>query len=131
MVADTAPAPNAKQHIVSALGGTQGTATAHSISNPFTATYYRPAVLQRLPVANPVTGLRGAVPNNLHRLLVRKGGNAAAGVPVTAIADIGIRMPAGMETYSPDEVKAFFSFLSGLIVEELDDIYDTIVTGAL
>lgn len=131
LVDDTAPVINAKQKTVSALGGTQGSATANSASSPFTATFYKPAAIRQLPAANPVTGLRGSIPNNQYKLIIRKGGYAAAGVPVQAIARLTIDVPAGMDSYNPDEVRAFASFLVGILSEESADLGDTLVTGVL
>ncbi len=130
-VDDVPPAVNAKQKTVTALGGTQGTASANTISEPFTSTFYKPAGLKSLPAANALTGLRGAVPNNQYRLVVRKGGEAASGVPVVAIARLTIDVPAGMETFDPDNVRALVSYLIGLLTEESADLSDTLLTGVL
>lgn len=131
LVDDTAPVVNAKQKTVSAVGGTGFTATANSASSPFTATFYKPAAIKQLPAPNPVTGARGPIPNNQYKLVVRKGGLSAAGVPVTAIARLTIDIPTGMDSYNPDEVRAFASFLVGLLSEESADLGDTLVTGVL
>lgn len=131
LVDDTPPALNAKQKTVSALGGTQGSATANSVNAPFTATFYKPAAVRQLPAPNPVSGLRGAIPNNQYKLIIRKGGNAAVGVPVTAIVRITWDIPAGMETYNPDEVKAMTSFLVGILSEESADLGETLLTAVL
>jgi hypothetical protein len=131
LVDDLAPVVNAKQKTVSALGGTQGTATANTLSKPFTATFYKPAAIKQLPAPNPVTGARGAIPNNQYKLIIRKGGNAEAGVPVTLIIRLTIDVPSGMETYNPDEVRAAMSFLVGVLNEESADLGDTVVTGVL
>jgi hypothetical protein len=104
LVDDTAPVVNAKQKTVTALGGTQGTATANTASRPFTATFYRPAAIKPIPAPNPVTGLRGAIPNNQYKLIIRKGGYAAADIPVTAIVRVTIDVPAGMDSYNADEI---------------------------
>lgn len=131
LVDDSAPAVNAKQKTVSALGGTQGNASANTISEPFTETFYKPGQIKALPPANALTGLRGSIPNNQWRLVVRKGGEAAAGVPVTAIARLTLDIPAGMETYDPDNVRALVSFLVGLLNEESSDLADSLLTGVL
>ncbi len=131
LVDDTAPVVNAKQKTCTALGGTQGSATANSASSPFTATFYKPAAAKQLPAANPVTGLRGQIPNNQYKLIIRKGGYAAAGVPVTAIVRLTIDIPAGMDSYNPDEVRSLASFLVGVLSEESADLGDTLVTGVL
>jgi hypothetical protein len=131
LVDDTAPVVNAKQKTVSAVGGTQTGVSANSISKPFTATFYKPATVKQLPAANALTGLRGAIPNNVYKLIIRKGGEVAAGVPATAIARLEFTIPAGMDSYSPAEIRALVSFLVGLLDEESSDLGDTLVTGVL
>ncbi len=128
---DVPPVVNAKQKTVTALGGTQSGVTANSLSSPFTATFYKPAAPKQLPAPNPVSGLRGAIPNNQYKLIIRKGGYAAAGVPVTAIVRITFDIPAGMDSYNPAEVRGLASFLVGLLSEESADLGDTLVTGVL
>lgn len=130
-VDDLAPAVNAKQKTVTALGGTQGSASANTVSEPFTSTFYKPSAIKVLPPANSLTGLRGSVPNNQYRLVIRKGGEAAAGVPVVAIVRLTIDVPAGMETYDADNVRALVSYLVGLLNEESADLADTLLTGVL
>lgn len=130
-VDDTAPVVNAKQKTVTALTGTQGAATANTASRPFTATFYRPQSIRSLPAPNPVSGLRGSIPNNQYKLVVRKGGYAAADVPCTAVARLTIDVPAGMDSYNADELKALVSYLTGLLTEECNDLADTLVTGVL
>lgn len=131
LVDDTAPTVNGKQKAVSALGGTQGSATANSISKPFTATFYKPVVPKALPAANPSTGLRGSIPMNQYKLIIRKGGNVAADTPAVAVARLTFDIPAGMDSYNPDEVRSMVSFLVGLLNEESADIADTLLTGVL
>lgn len=131
LVDDLAPVVNAKQKTCTALGGTQGTAVANSASLPFTATFFKPASMKQLPAANPITGQRGQIPNNQYKLVIRKGGYAASGVPVTLIARLSIDVPAGMETYNADDVRSFASFLVGLLSEESADLGDTLVTGVV
>lgn len=130
-VDDTAPAVNGKQKAISAIAGSGFTASANSISKPFTFTFYKPATPRALPAPNPVTGLRGAIPNNQYKLIVRKGGLASADVPVTLVARLTIDVPAGMDSYNPDEVRAAMSLLVGLLSEESADLGDTVVSGVL
>lgn len=130
-VVDTPPAINAKQMTVTQLTGTQGSATANTADKPFTETFYKPNVLKALPPANPMTGLRASIPVNQWKLIVRKGAYSAAGVPGTIIGRLTIDVPAGVESYNPDEVKAFISYLVGLLNEESADLADTLLTGVL
>lgn len=131
LVSDTAPSVNGQQKAVSALGGTQGTASANSISKPFTLTFYKPAVPKALPAANPITGLRGSIPNNQYKLIIRKGGYVDAGVPAVAVCRLTIDIPAGMDSYSADDVKSMISFLIGVLNEESADLAETVLTGVL
>lgn len=131
LVDDTAPVVNAKQKTVTSIAGTVGAATANSASSPFTATFYKPAAIKQLPAPNPVTGFRGAIPNNQYKLIIRKGGLSAAGVPVTAIMRVTWDIPAGMDSYNPDEVRALASLAVGILTEESADLGDTLVTGVL
>jgi len=74
LATDTAPTSAGKQYAVSALGGTQAGVDASSTpSRPFTWTGSRPAVLRQLPALNASTGLLPNVPNNVYKVLVRKG----------------------------------------------------------
>lgn len=127
---DMAPQANAKQHTVIALTGTQGAATANSSDKPFTVTLVKPQ-LSGLPAANPVTGQRGPIPRNKWQWIFRKGGDVASGLPQTAVARLSIEVPAGMESYNPDQVKALVSFIVGILSEESNDIADTLLTGVV
>lgn len=129
-VDDTPPAINAKQKTITAVAGI-GTATANSADSPFTSTFYKVAAAKPLPPANPVTGLRGAIPTNQFKLIVRKGGLCAAGVPGIIIGRLTVDVPAGMESYQPDQVRAFAGYLVGLLNEESSDFGDTLVTNVL
>lgn len=131
LVDDTAPSVNGKQKAVSALGGTQGTASANSISKPFTVTFYKPASPRVLPPANPLTGMRGSIPNNQYKLIIRKGGYADSGVPAVAVCRLTIDIPAGMDAYAPDDIKSMISFLVGVLNEESQDLAETVLTGVL
>jgi hypothetical protein len=131
LVDDQAPALNAKQKTCTSIAGSGFTATANSISSPFTSTFYKPQALTRLPAPNPISGLRGSIPNNQWRWIVRKGGLCAAGVPGVIVGRLTIDVPAGMDSYNPDEVRAFVSYLVGQLWEESADLGDSLVSGVL
>jgi hypothetical protein len=116
---------------VTSLGGTQGAASANTAGEPFTSTFYKPTAIKSLPAPNPVSGLRGQVPTNQYKHVVRKGGEVASGVPATAICRIFWDIPAGMETYDPDNVKALVSYVVGTLNEESSDLADTLLTGVV
>lgn len=130
-VDDTPPSFNSKQKTVTALGGTQGSATANTASSPFTLTFHKPTPLKSLPAANPVTGLRASIPVNQWRAVIRKGCYVASGVPAQITGRILIDLPAGVESYNPDEVRAFVSYMVGTLNEESADLADTLLTGVL
>lgn len=132
LVSDRSPTPNSVCHVVSALGGTQGSATANSASRPFTATFYKPVVLRTLPPLNIATGQPSRqIPMNQYKLVVRKGGLCASSVYGTSVFRGIWDIPAGMESTSPDEIRALISFLGGLLTEEATDIVDTLLTGVV
>lgn len=122
---------NAVQHAVTALGGTQTGVTANTISEPFTVTLTKPANPRALPAANAITGLRGSIPVNQWKLIIRKGADVAAGVPATAIIRCTMDIPAGMDSYSPAQLRAMISLLVGILTEESADLGDTLVTGVI
>jgi hypothetical protein len=129
LAADLAPSSNARQHVVTALGGTQVGASAHSISKPFTVTFVKPPNPRVLPPANPISGLRGSIPTNQYKVIIRKGADVAAGVPAVMVVRITIDVPAGMDSYSPAEIRAAASLLVGILDEESADFGDTLITG--
>lgn len=131
-VADTAPAVNSKQYAITALGGTQTGASAHSVGSPFTVTHFRPLRLNTLPAANPITGVVKGGGRNKYRQLVRKGALAyASATPDIVVVDTTISVPAGVETYSPAEVRAAISAAIGALNQLSAGFGDTAITGVI
>lgn len=130
IVADSAPNVHGKQFAISALGGTQTNVEVNSVSKPFTSTFFRPAVLRTLPQANPVTGIVKNVPLNVYKLITRKGAQPAANqsAMVARITTI-IEIPAGTDTYEPEDLKALLSFHFGIGWNQASGIADTVLTG--
>lgn len=118
LAGDTPPERNALQWVVTALGGTQTGVTANSASSPFTVSFWKPANIRPLPAANPLSGLRGSVPMNVYKMVVRKGGLAAVNTPAIALFRGTWEIPAGMDSYAPQEILAMQSFIEGLFTEE-------------
>lgn len=129
---DVAPNINGKQYAVTALGGTQTGVDVNSVSKPFTVTFFRPAQLKVLPSINPVTGIVKSVPVNSYKLITRKGA-----VPYvnqqTQVARVTtlIEVPAGTDTYEPEEIKAMLSAHAGVLWAQSSGIADTVLTGVL
>jgi len=133
LTADTAPSINGKQHAVTALGGTQTGVDVHSVSKPFTLTFFRPANVKVSLVPNPTTGLiAGPIPKNTYRLLTRKGAVPYANQPpaIMTIETI-IKVPAGADTYEPEEIRAALSAHIGALSQQSAGLGDTTVSSVM
>lgn len=132
LVADIAPNQNGKQYAISALGGTQTGVDVNSVSKPFTLTFFRPPVLRVLPQANPVTGIIKSVPMNVYKLITRKGAAPAVNQnPIVARITTTIEVPAGTDTYEPEELRAMLSLHAGAMSAQASGIADTVVSGVI
>lgn len=132
IAADVAPNINGKQYAVTALGGTQTGVDVNSVSKPFTQTFFRPAQLKVLPSVNPTTGIVKSVPVNSYKFITRKGAVPYANQQtqvgrITTIIDV----PAGTDTYEPEEIKAMLSAHIGTLWAQSSGIADTVTTGVL
>lgn len=132
LTADIAPSPNGKQYAVTGLGGTQTSVDTHSVSKPFTTTFFKPVVLKTLPQANPVTGVIKNIPINGYKHVTRKGAAPSAGQTnlVPRITTL-IEVPAGVDTYEPEEIRAMISLHVGILNQQSAGIGDTCITGIL
>lgn len=132
VVTDTPPSANGKQVAVTVLGGTQTGVDIHSVSKPFTLSVFRPQVLKPLPVANPLTGVIKNIPMNTYKVITRKGvvpavNQSAIIARMTTVLDI----PAGSDTYEPEELRAMISAHIGLLTQLSAELGNTTVTGIL
>lgn len=132
LTADTPPNANSKQYAVTALGGTQANVDVNAVSKPFTHTMFRPPVLRALPQQNAVTGVIQNLPVNTYKILTRKGAVPAANqVPATCRIYTVVEVPAGTDTYEPEELKAAWSAHVGSLSANSSAIMDTFLTGVL
>lgn len=132
LTTDVAPNINGKQYAVTALGGTQTGVETHTVSKPFTLTFFRPATLRTLPQANPLTGVIKNVPVNSYKLITRKGVMPAASqVPVVARITTTIEVPAGADTYEPEDLRALISAHFGCGAAQASGIADSILSGII
>lgn len=132
IVADVAPSNNGKQFAVTALGGTQTGVDVNTVSKPFSLTFFRPATLRVLPQANPVTGVIKNVPVNSYKLITRKGAQPAANQnPMVARITTTIDVPAGTDTFEPEDLRAMVSAHFGVGWAQASGIADTIVSGVM
>lgn len=132
LAVDTPPAANAKQSVVTALGGTQAGVTVHSVGSPFTIACFRPVSFRYLGTPNPVTGVIANVPNNTYKVITRKGVIPLAGQPtrVASITSI-IEVPAGSDVASPSELRGMFSAHIGSLAQQSAGLGDTAINGVL
>lgn len=132
IVVDVAPDVNGKQYAVSALGGTQTGVTVHSVASPFTLSMFRPKVYKALGTPNPVTGVIGSVPRNVHKVIVRKGVTPLSGQPFqTMLFTATMEVPAGSDTADSSNVRAALSAAFGLLSQQSAGIGDTLISGVL
>lgn len=132
LAADIAPTSLGKQYVVTALGGTQTDVSTHSLSSPFFVSFTRPATFKPLSLVNPSTGRLAAVPRNTWKMIVAKGATPLVGqasVPILFRGEFVI--PAGVDTADPNEVKAFMSFLGGLLFAQAGGIAASLIDGVL
>ncbi|DAD51229.1 coat protein [ssRNA phage SRR7976356_4] len=130
VTADTAPDVNGKQVAVTTLGGTQTGVATHSVTNPFTATFWKPKTFKFLGKPHPVTGLIADVPTNVFKQVVRKGLLPAAGQPLkVGLVTITLEIPAGSELADSNSISAMISFAGGLMASQVSGINDTVKTG--
>jgi len=132
LTADTAPAVNAKQYYVSALGGTQTGVTTHSVSSPFVVAMWRPLVLQGVAFFSSLIGFKAKNPVNRYKYVVLKGATPAAGAtPQNIVMSMSIEVPAGVENYDAVNMKAAFSLLAGVVFANGTGMTDVLSTGTL
>lgn len=127
---DVAPDVNGKQWAVTALGGTQSGVTAHSVSAPFTISFWKPKTNKILGNPNPVTGVIGSVGRNVYKVIVRKGVLPLAGQPYqTMLCSLSLEVPAGSDTADAPNIRAALSLLFGSLSQQSAGVGDTLVSG--
>lgn len=132
LTADGAPALNAKQWYVSAIGGTQTGVSVSSVEKPFTITVYRPAVFRRLTPVNPVTGILPPQGRNVHAVLTRKGAVPLAGQQSQLILiKTEVSVPVGVEANDFPSLAAALSEHIGALWEQSNEWGDAIASGSL
>lgn len=132
LTVDVAPSINGKQYAVTALGGTQTNVEVHTVSKPFTLTFFRPQVLRTLPQANPVTGVIKNVPVNTYKMITRKGAVPSVNqAPMTARITTVIEVPAGTDTYEPEDIRAMVSAHFGAGWAQASGIAETLMSGVM
>lgn len=132
LTADFSPNPLAKQLVVTNLGGTQPDVSVHSVASPFLVSFARPSSFKMLGAVNPATGRLTSVPRNNWKLIAIKGATPLAGQPSVPIIFRGeFSIPAGVDLADPNEVKAFMSFLGGLLYANANGLASSFNDGIL
>jgi len=132
LTVDTPPSVNAKQYAVTAVGGTQTGVDLNSVSKPFTVTMFRPVQVRVLPQPNTLTGIVKNVPVNSYKVITRKGASPAnLNVPLVARITTIIDVPAGTDTFEPEDIKAMVSAHIGVLSQQSSGIGDTVLSGIL
>lgn len=132
LTADVAPSINGKQYAITGLGGTQTNVDVNSVSRPFTLTFFRPAYLRVLPAPSAVTGVIKDVPVNTYKLITRKGVAPSVNQnSMVARITTTIDVPAGSDTYEPEDLRALVSAHFGAGYAQASGIADTIITGVI
>lgn len=130
--ASQAPEPNQKQFTVTAIGGTQSGAAPHAAARQWWFNYAVPRSYKAAKFSN-TTGLLITPGKNVHRLLYRNS------VPTDPHGygydnfeiDMAIRVPVGADvggSVTQGQFKAGWSGFVGLINNQCQGIYDTLVT---
>lgn len=129
---DVAPSNLSKQFVVTALGGTQTDVSLHSVASPFLISCTRPAAFKPLSLVNPTTGRLTSVPRNVWKMVLLKGATPLAGqASATLIGRLEIAIPAGVDSADPNEVRAFMSFLGGILWSQSGGLAASFIDGIL
>jgi hypothetical protein len=130
-VADAAPQANARQYVVTTLGGTQTGVRKHTAGDPFRLRLTRQPY-KAVPPKNPVTGAYGNVPLNRTEFLFQKGMKIdSTGTIRVGQVRIIVEIPAGAETNDSINIEAMTSFCIGTLWEESADVGESLITGII
>lgn len=123
------PDANVKQWAVTALGGTQTGVDVHSVSRPFTISFWFPKILRVLPFLNS-SGQLPSVPMNVYKWITRKGVTPLAGQPsTTLVITTEMSVPAGSDTVDAANIRAALSAHFGAVSQQSAGSGDTLVSG--
>lgn len=126
--ADTAPSSNGKQFAVTALGGTQTGVLATTASQPFTLSFFKPAVIKQR--TQDFQGYTMAAPMNVYKLITRKSVKVDSwGSLRVMLVTTSIEVPAGAEASDAASVRAALSAHFGCQNDTSSGIGDTVVSG--
>lgn len=123
---------NAKQYVVTSLGGTQTDVSVHTVSSPFLVSLAKPTAFKPLGLVDPRTGRLTNVPRNVWKQIFLKGATPLAGqASVPILARVEYAIPAGVDSADPNEVRAFMSFMAGVLWSQASGMADSFISGVL
>lgn len=131
LTADTPPTNNARQSIVTTLGGTQTNVRTHSPSDPFSITATKPVVPVAYPKAN-AQGVLGKVGRNKYAFLLRKGTYPLVGQsPQVSDLRIEFNVVSGADVNDKVNLAALLSAGAALLTREANNLYVAGTTGSI
>lgn len=132
LTADNPPALNARQSLVTSLGGTQTSVRTHAPSDPFRITETKPLKTQALPKAHPVTGAIPVVGRNKYETVVVKGVIPMVGQnPQQMEIRVTELIPAGAEVNDQANIAAAYSLLAAHYTREAANHFLKAKTGSI
>lgn len=128
---DQDPDVNAKQWLVTALGGTQTNVRVSTAADPFTMSYWRDKIIKVLGQLN-AAGQYTQVPVNKYKVITRKGVIVASGQPPRVmLVRTEIECPAGAESFDFVNVQAAMSLHIGGLSQTSSALSSNINTGSI
>jgi hypothetical protein len=130
LVEGTPPVSNAREFIVTTLGGTQTGVETHTQANPFVITAYRPTAYQPLGDLNGA-GFPSKFPKNTYSVVTKKGTEVYSGIRRIATIKSIVEIPAGAEIQDPESVSAMLVMHAAVLQVNAAAIRDSLITGAI
>lgn len=130
LVEGTAPVSNAREFIVTALGGTQTGVETHTQANPFVITAYKPSLYKTLGDLN-AAGNPSSYPKNTYSFVTKKGVEVYSGIRRVMTIKTVIEIPAGAEVTDPESISAAYVEHAAVQHVNAAALRDSLITGAI
>lgn len=131
VAADQDPDVNAKQWLVTALGGTQTGVRASTAADPFTVSFWRDKIIKVLGQLNG-NGQYTSVPVNKYKVITRKGVIVADGQPPRQmLVRTEIEVPAGSESFDYVNLQAAMSLHIGGLTQVSSSLSSSMNAGSI
>lgn len=130
LVEGTPPVSNAREFIVTALGGTQTGVETHTQANPFVITAYRPTVYRPLGDLNG-NGVPSSFPKNVYSVVTKKGVEVYTGLRRIATIKTVVEIPAGAEVQDAESISAALVAHAAVLHVNAAAVRDSLITGSI